>query len=116
MLKGIALKIGATLAFALMSALIKASASAFPVAEVVFFRSVFAMIVLAAWLASRGEWPSALRTRRPLGHVGRSIAGTCGMFANFTALSLLPLADATAFTFATPLIVAPLAAIVLGRR
>ena len=116
MLKGIALKIGATLAFALMSAIIKLSAPVFPVAEVVFFRSVFAMVVLAAWLATRGEWPSALRTSRPLGHFGRSVAGSCGMFANFAALSLLPLADATAFTFATPLMVVPLASVVLGEE
>jgi drug/metabolite transporter (DMT)-like permease len=116
MLKGIGLKIGATFAFALTSALIKASAPVFPVSEVVFFRSIFAMLTLAAWLASRGEWPAALRTTRPLGHVRRSIAGSCGMFSNFVALSLLPLADATAFTFATPLMVVPLASIVLGEE
>jgi drug/metabolite transporter (DMT)-like permease len=114
MLKGIGLKIGATFAFALMSALIKSAAPVFPVSEVVFFRSIFAMATLAAWLATRGEWPSALRTTRPLGHIGRSLAGSGGMFANFVALSLLPLADATAFTFATPLMVVPLASIVLG--
>jgi len=47
MLKGIGLKVGATLAFAIMSALIKFAAPAFPVSEVVFFRSVFAMATLA---------------------------------------------------------------------
>ena len=99
-----------------MSTIIKLAAPVFPVAEVVFFRSVFAMVVLAAWLAMRGEWPSALRTSRPLGHFGRSVAGSCGMFANFAALSLLPLADATAFTFATPLMVVPLASLVLGEE
>lgn len=112
--KGIALKIAATFAFALMSALIKAASSRFPVGEVVLFRSVFALLVLVAWLAQRGEFPQALRTRRPFGHVGRSIAGSGGMFANFAVLSLLPLADATALTFATPLMVVPLAAVTLG--
>src|SRR5208337_968271 len=116
MLKGVGLKIGASLAFAVMSALIKAAAPVFPVSEVVFFRSIFAMATLVAWLALRGEWPSALRTTRPLGHVGRSLAGSGGMFGNFLALSLLPLADATAFTFATPLMVVPLASIVLGEH
>ena len=96
--------------------MVKAAAPVFPVAEVVFFRSIFAMATLAAWLASRGEWPAALRTTRPLGHIGRSLAGSCGMFANFLALALLPLADATAFTFATPLMVVPLASIVLGEE
>src|SRR5271165_5525864 len=116
MLKGIGLKIGATFAFALMSGLIKAAAPVFPGSEVVFFRSIFATATLAGWLAARGEWPAALRTTRPLGHIGRSLAGSCGMFANFLALALLPLADATAFTFATPLMVVPLAAIVLGEE
>ena len=58
--------------------------------------------------------PACARTRRKLGHVGRSLAGSGGMFANFIALSLLPLADATAFTFATPLLVVPMAAMTLG--
>ena len=114
MFLGIALKVAATFAFAVMSALIKTASPRFPVGEVVLFRSLFALAVLAAWLAWRGEFPHALHTSRKLGHIGRSIAGSGGMFANFIALSLLPLADATAFTFATPLIVVPLAALTLG--
>lgn len=114
MFLGIALKVAATFAFAAMSALIKTASPIFPVGEVVLFRSVFALAVLVAWLARRGEFPHALHTRRKLGHIGRSIAGSGGMFANFIALSLLPLADATALTFATPLIVVPLAALTLG--
>jgi drug/metabolite transporter (DMT)-like permease len=112
-MRGIGLKVAATFVFALMAAIIKAMAPAYPVGEVVLFRSVFAGVVLVGWLYQRGEFPSALRTVRPFGHIGRSIAGSGGMFANFVALSLLPLADATAFTFATPLMVVPLAAIVL---
>ncbi len=113
MLKGIALKVAATLAFAAMSALIKLASARFPVGEVVLFRSIFALALLMAWLARRGEFPAALSTRRPLGHIGRSLAGTCGMYSNFIALAFLPLADATAFTFVTPLLVVPLAAILL---
>ena len=113
MLRGIALKVAATFVFALMAATIKIAAARYPVGEVVLFRSGFALAVLVAWLASRGEFPAALHTRRPFGHVGRSLAGSGGMFANFAALSLLPLAAATAFTFATPLIVVVLAALIL---
>jgi drug/metabolite transporter (DMT)-like permease len=114
MLKGIGLKVAATFAFALMSAMIKSASETFPASELVFFRSLFALATLAAWLGWRGEFPRALRTRHPLGHIGRSLSGACGMFASFIALSLLPLADATAFTFAAPLMVVPLAAVVLG--
>ena len=97
-----------------MSAIIKSVSLRFPVGEIVLFRSIFAMATLVVWLARRGEFPHALRTRRKLGHIGRSLAGSGGMFANFIALSLLPLADATAFTFATPLLVVPMAAMTLG--
>jgi drug/metabolite transporter (DMT)-like permease len=114
MLLGILLKIGATFVFASMSAIIKAVAPNFPVGEVVLFRSLFAMATLVAWLLRRGEFPHALRTRRKLGHVGRSIAGSGGMFFGFIALSLLPLADATAFTFVSPLLIVPMAAVGLG--
>ena len=51
MLKGIGLKVGAALVFAVMWALIKAAAPTFPVSEVVFFRSIFALVALSAWLA-----------------------------------------------------------------
>jgi drug/metabolite transporter (DMT)-like permease len=111
MLRGILLKIAATLAFATMSATIKLVSSRFPVGEIVLFRSVFAMATLVAWLVRRGEFPRALGTRRKLGHVGRSIAGSGGMFFGFIALSLLPLADATAFTFVSPLLIVPMAAL-----
>ena len=114
MLRGVLLKIGATLAFAVMAALIKVTAPTYPVSEIVFFRSIFAMATLAAWLVAQGEWPGALRTARPLGHIGRSLAGAGGMFGNFLALAFLPLAVATAFTFVTPLIIALLASILLG--
>jgi len=114
MLKGIGLKVAATFVFAAMSALIKLASARFPVGEVVLFRSGFALIVLVGWLAWRGEFPAALATRRPFGHIGRSLAGTGGMYASFLALGLLPLADATAFTFATPLMITPLAVVLLG--
>src|SRR5579871_4703040 len=116
MLRGVGLKLGATFGFAIMWALVKAAAPAFPASEIVFFRSVFALFTLALWLRLRGQWPDALKTKRPLGHIGRSLAGSGGMFASFTALALLPLADATAFTFVTPLIVAPLAVVLLGEE
>ena len=63
MLKGIALKIGATFAFALMSALIKiggAGLSRSPRSCSSARSSRWS--TLAAWLAWRGEFPAALRT------------------------------------------------------
>lgn len=116
MFKGIALKVASTMAFAGMATLIKFLAADVSVSEIVLFRSLFSLVTLLAWLRYEGALPSALRTRRPLGHVGRSVAGTFGMFANFIALMTLPIAKATAFSFATPLMVVPLATIALGEK
>ena len=55
-------------------------------------------------------------TRRPLGHLGRGVQGICAMFVNFAALARLPLMDATAISFASPLITVALAALILKER
>ena len=54
--------------------------------------------------------------RRPFGQLGRGMLSVCGMFTNFAALTRLPLADATAISFASPLITVALAAVILKER
>ena len=49
MLFGIGLKVASTLVFTLMAALVKVSSGEFPVAEIVFFRSLLALAVLGVW-------------------------------------------------------------------
>jgi drug/metabolite transporter (DMT)-like permease len=112
-LLGISLKIVSTIAFTVMATMIKLAGSGYPTGQIVFFRSFFALMPLLVWLASRGELIDAVRTKRPLGHLRRSVAGSMAMFCGFTALALLPLPDATAIGYATPLITTALAAIVL---
>ncbi len=113
MFMGILLKALSTLAFTAMALGVRAASPAVPVAEVVFYRSLFALIVLFLWMAPRGEFPAALATRRPLGHFGRGVSGAAGMFSNFSALTLLPLADATAYFYAYPIFVTLIAGLVL---
>ena len=115
MLAGIAYKIASTFVFACMMAIMK-GLSFYPVGELVAFRSFFALFVLAFWLARRGEFPGALRTRRVGGHLLRSLAGTGSMTLNFAAFAFLPLADVTVVGYASPLIIVVLAAIWLGER
>jgi len=114
MFTGIVLKVLATLLFSIMSALIKVTGTVYPVSELVFFRSLFALPILILYLAWRGQFPNSIYTERIGGHIGRGIAGSCGMFSSFFALQLLPLPDATALGFAAPLMVVVLAAIFLG--
>ncbi len=113
-LYGITLKVVAGVAFTLMSALIKAASVRYPVGQLIFFRSSMALIPLLIWLAWLGALSDAVRTSRPLAHLKRGVIGSTGMFCGFAALSYIPLPDAVAINFATPLIVVVLAALLLG--
>jgi drug/metabolite transporter (DMT)-like permease len=66
--------------------------------------------------AFRGELGSAVRTGRPFGHITRGLISVASMFLNFAALARLPLVDATAISFASPLITVALAAFILKER
>ena len=114
--KAIGLKLISALLFAAMSALVRQLGDVAPVGQMVFFRSAFAILPVVVIYAIRGELSTAVRTSRPLGQLGRGLLSVCGMFTNFSALTRLPLADATAISFASPLITVALAAIVLKER
>ena len=116
MLRGVTLKLTSVMFFAFMGGLIKYVCKDYPIGEVVFFRSFFALPALFVWLATQHQFPQALYTARPLGHFGRGTISAVGMISGFSALSLLPLPDATAFGFVTPLIVIVLAALILHEK
>ena len=114
--KAIALKIVSALMFAAMSALVRYLGPFTPVGEIVFFRSAFAIVPVVMIYAWRRELRAMIYTHRPIGHIGRGFIGMSGMFFNFASLARLPLGDATAISFAAPLITVALAAIVLKER
>src|SRR5260370_28176281 len=115
-LKAVLLKLASALLFAVMSALVRYVSDVTPVGQVVFFRSAFAILPVVVIYAWRRELGTAVRTGRPLGHVGRGIISVFGMFLSFAALARLPLVDATAISFASPLITVALAAMILKER
>ena len=112
----IMLKLVSVLLFAAMSSFIRVSGQHFPLGQVVFFRSAFALVVVVLIYAWRRELRAAVTTRRFPGHVFRGGQGILGMFLNFAALARLPLMDSTAISFASPLITVALAAVVLKER
>ena len=114
--RGIALKLASTLLFAGMSALVRYVSESVPLGQVVFFRSFFAILPVVLIFAWRRELATAVRTNRPFGHIARGMIGLFGMFLNFAALALLPLAEVTAIGFAAPLITVAMAAMFLGER
>ncbi|MEM9755395.1 MAG: DMT family transporter [Pseudomonadota bacterium] len=113
-LRGIALKIASVCVFVSMAALVKATSGHVPPGEAVFFRSLFAIPVILAWLLWRGELGTGLVTQNPMGHLWRGLVGTTAMGLGFAALGLLPLPEVTAIGYAAPLLVVILAAMFLG--
>ena len=79
----------------------------------VFFRNLFGLLAVAPWLAAGGGWV-AFATRRPLLHVARAALKILGLVGFFYGLSVVPVAEATAIAFATPLFAAAGAAVFLG--
>lgn len=112
-LLGISLQLGATFLFTLMGALIRYVGDRIPIGEQVFARSFLALIPLLLMLAWRRELASAFKMQNPVRHLTRAFTGVTAMVLLFLGLARLPLADATAISFITPLFNVALAAIFL---
>jgi drug/metabolite transporter (DMT)-like permease len=114
--KAILLKVVAALIFAIMSVLVRYLGEAYPVGQVVFFRSAFAIVPVVVIYAWRRELQAAIRMGRPFGHAGRGLTAIGAMFCNFSALARLPVVDATAISFVAPFITVAMSAVVLKER
>ncbi len=116
LLAGIALRLGAASSFGVMAALIKLGHHAgVSTPELIFYRFAFGLPPILLWIAVTGQW-AAWRTRRPLAHLVRGLLGLATMALAFTALALLPLAEATTIGFVAPLFAVMLSALVLHER
>jgi drug/metabolite transporter (DMT)-like permease len=98
--------------FCSMGVFIRLSAEQIAALEVVFFRNFLAIVIMTPWLLRGGY--KALKTN----HIGlltaRSIINVIGMAAGFTAVTLIPLAEATALGFTAPLWTTIGAVLILG--
>lgn len=113
-LLGILLQILAMLCFTLQGAQVRHLAGEVPLGELVFARSFFGLIPLLLLLAWQGTLPNALQTKNVRAHISRGFTNLAGMFFNYAGLARIPLADATAIGYATPLFTVILAAMFLG--
>jgi len=113
---GILLKLGSVVLFTGMAAILKATAVSVPPGEQMFFRSLFGVPLILAWLAWRGDLATGLRTRNPMSHALRGIIGTISMGCIFGGLGLLPFPEATALGYAMPQMIVIFAAMFLDER
>lgn len=69
--------------------------------QTAFFRAVLSVLMLMPLMIAGRVRPWV--SKRLLGHFWRTVAGTVSMVLGFYAVSMLPLADATAIAFSQPL-------------
>jgi drug/metabolite transporter (DMT)-like permease len=113
-LRGIMFKILSVVIFVMMQTCIKAAGADVPAGQITFFRSAFALIPIIAYLAWQRDLRTAVRTERPFGHLKRGFFGILSMAFGFYGLVHLPLPEAIAIGYASPLMAVIFAALILG--
>ena len=83
--------------------------------QVMEMRSVIGWFILLPLVLASGGF-AAMRTKRPLQHIGRNVVHYAGQFAWLQALTMIPLAQLISIEFTTPIWGALLAVIFLGER
>ncbi len=95
--------------FALMGVLVKHASARFSPAELVFYRSVFGLVVIWAVIALRQRQPLApLATPHGWSHLWRGVSGFTALVLFFYAIANLPLATAVTLNYTAPLFLAAL--------
>src|SRR5262245_2318189 len=82
--------------------------------QTAFFRAVISVILLLPLIAAGHVKPWL--SKRIAGHFWRTFMGTVSMVLGFYAVSMLPLADATAIAFSQPLFSVVVAALIAGEK
>jgi len=114
-LLGILLMCSAVFCFSGLDTTAKYLGRVLPTEQIVWAR-YFASVVIVSALVNPLTRPGVLRTKRPWLQAGRSLLLLASTGSNFVAIQYLQLAETTAITFVTPLLVALMAALLLGER
>ncbi len=110
----IVLMIASTGMFATLHGFVRHLATRLPPTEIAFIAVAIAPLVFVPWLMRRGT--VGLATRRFGTHFIRAGFNAAAIVAWFTAITLVPLADATAVHMVTPIFIIIGAALFLGEQ
>ena len=110
---GIALMLTSGLMLTSVDSVSKIFVSHYSVSQILFVQSSCAVAALIAFCAFTGKL-RALRARSFRRHAWRGLYYVAGSYAFLTALRYLPLAEAVAISFASPIIIAALGPFYLG--
>ena len=110
--RAVLLMLFSTVLFGLMAVVIRLASETQHPFEIAFFRNLFGLLFTLPLLFKHG--PGLLKTRKLPLYLLRCAIGTVGMLAGFWAIVHLPLAQAVAISYSTPLFVTIGAVWVLG--
>lgn len=102
-LRAALLMLGSTLLFGLMAVVIRLASHSLHTFEIAFFRNFFGLAAALPLLYRHG--PDLLRTDHLPRYAFRCFIGMLSMFAGFWAIGHLPLAQAVALSYSTPIFV-----------
>ena len=113
LLSAVLLRLTSAGLFSCMSLLIKlAEGHGARLGEILFFRQFGAALLIGAVVAG-GPGIASLRTQRMAAHLLRAAMGLAAMALTFSALLMLPLAEATTIGFSMPIFATILGALIL---
>ncbi|NWH07894.1 MAG: DMT family transporter [Alphaproteobacteria bacterium] len=99
--------------FSVGNAVIKHVSATIPSVEIVFFRSVVSLVILAPIVWRMGGL-KVLKTDRPRLHIVRGLVQTLSMLMFFAGLASTPLVQANALEFTSPIFATVLAVLFFG--
>lgn len=106
--------LGAAIVLSAMHVTVRFVSKELHVFEVVFFRNLFGLLAISP-LLFRAGW-SELKSKQPRLHVVRGLTGVIAMFTWFYALTVVPVADATALSFMSVVFASIGAVLFLGEK
>ena len=113
---GIVLMLLAIALFSVMDAMVKWLGQTYPTMQIMFFRSVFALVPLAFLIGQMGGFAAALKVNDKKGHVIRCFTGLAALSIFFYCFAHMKLADVVAISFAAPLFITALSVPILGEQ
>lgn len=114
-LKGIGFLIAGVFVFSLQDVIIKWISGSYPIHQIVFIRSIFAIIPILFIAHFEGGF-HILSTRHHVLHLIRSLLMFTAYLCFYLSLAVLPLAETVSLFFASPLFITILAVIVLNEK
>ena len=86
------------------------------ITQIILFRNLLALPVVLYLITQYIDSQKLLKTKRPWAHFFRGLVGISGMACFFLSFKMLPLGDATALHFASPMILTALSVPFLGEK